>query len=122
MPFRCHRFRRAENRIRKAILPALSPPCTGRTDRHRVDRREALRALGASAGALAALSVIPVPAAAALPEMPHWMLDLVRERLGTTDLREGRVELALPDRADTGLSVPLEVSVPDSPMTPKKTT
>ena len=91
-----------------------------------VGRREALRtlarsagALAGSAGALAALSVIPVPAVAALPEIPRWMLKLVRERLGTTDLREGRVELALPDRADTGMSVPLEVSVPGSPMTPE---
>ena len=83
----------------------------------RFDRRELVRELAGSAGALAALSVIPAPAAAALPEMPYWMLDLVRERLGTTAPREGRVELALPDRADTGLSVPLEVSVPGSPMT-----
>ena len=91
-----------------------------RADRlHRVGRRAALRALAGSAGALAALSVIPVPATAALPELPEWMRALVRERLGTTDLREGRVALALPERADTGLSVPLEVSVPSSPMTPE---
>ena len=105
-----------------------SPPARSEgdgTDRQRhpagrpVGRREALREIGVRAGALAALSVIPVPAAAALPDIPGWMLDLVRERLGTIDLREGRVELALPSRADTGLSVPLEVSVPDSPMTPE---
>ena len=102
-------------------MPASPPTCTDRADRlqHRVGRREALRALGVGAGTLAALSVLPVPASAALPEMPHWMLDLVRERLGTADLRGGRVELRLPDRADTGLSVPLEISVPDSPMTPE---
>ncbi|MCY4453193.1 MAG: hypothetical protein OXC01_14675 [Immundisolibacterales bacterium] len=94
---------------------ARQRPPAGRS----IGRREALRAIGVRAGALAALSVIPVPAAAALPEIPRWMLDLVRERLGTTDLREGRVELALPSRADTGLSVPLKVSVPDSPMTPE---
>ena len=99
-----------------------SPPA--RSDRQeglhgRVGRRDALRVLAGSAGALAAFSVIPVPAAAALPEMPNWMLALVQERLDTTDLQEGRVELALPVRADTGLSVPLEVSVPDSPMTPE---
>jgi len=64
------------------------------------------------------LSVIPVPAAAALPELPEWLRSLVHERLGRSDFREGRVELAMPDRADTGMSVPLEVSVPDSPMTP----
>ena len=80
-------------------------------------RREALRTLARSAGALAALSVIPVPAVAALPEIPDWMWKFIRERVGTTDLREGRVALALPSRADTGLSVPLEVSVPGSPMT-----
>lgn len=45
------------------------------------------------------------------------MRSLVRERLGREEFREGRVVLALPDRADTGLSVPMEVSVPDSPMT-----
>ena len=100
-------------------MPASPPRCSDRADRGRLGRREALRALAGSAGALAALSVIPVPAAAALPEIPEWMQALVRERLGKTDLREGRVELALPDRADTGLSVPLEVSVPGSPMTPE---
>ena len=100
-------------------MPASPPRCSDRADRRRLCRREALRALAGSAGALAALSVIPVPAAAALPEIPEWMQALVRERLGTADLREGRVELALPDRADTGLSVPLEVSVPGSPMTPE---
>ena len=102
-------------------MPASPPTCTDRVDGppRPVARREALRTLAGSAGALATLSVMPVPATAALPEMPHWMLALVRERLGTTDLREGRVELALPDRADTGLSVPLEVSVPGSPMTPE---
>ena len=100
-------------------MQVLPPTCSDRQEglHGRVGRRDALRAFAGSAGALAALSVIPVPAVAALPEMPNWMLALVRERLGTTDLREGRVELALPDRADTGLSVPLEVSVPDSPMT-----
>ena len=46
-------------------------------------------------------------------ESLYWNL----EYMGTPDPREGRVELALPDRADTGLSVPLEVSVPGSPMT-----
>ena len=97
--------------------PLTSTKGTARS--HRFGRREALRTLGVGAGAFAALSVIPVPAVATLPELPNWMLALVHERLGTTDLREGRVELALPDRADTGLSVPLEVSVPGSPMTPE---
>ena len=102
-------------------MPASPPTCSDRAHgpRRQVGRREALRAFAESAGALAALSVIPAPAAAALPEIPHWMLALVRERLGRTDPREGRVELALPSRADSGFSVPLEVSVPGSPMTPE---
>ena len=100
-------------------MPASPPKCSDRAgrSRRRVGRREALQALAGSAGALAALSVIPVPATAALPEIPNWMQALVRERLGTAEPREGKIELALPSRADTGLSVPLEVSVPGSPMT-----
>ena len=78
-------------------------------------RRSALGLLAAGAGALALLPVLSRPAAAA--EMPGWLRDLVGERLGRTQFREGRVQLQLPDRADTGLSVPLAVSVPDSPMT-----
>ena len=99
-------------------MPASPPTCSDRADRP-VSRRVALRAFAGSAGALSVLSVIPVPAAASLPEIPEWMRALVRERLGSIDPREGRVELALPARADTGLSVPLEVSVPGSPMTPE---
>ena len=112
-------FRRAKTESTRGGIPA-SPPIGRHGPDHisRIGRREALRTLAASAGALATLSVVAVPAAAALPEMPYWMLPLVRERLGTTDLREGKVELALPDRADTGLSVPIEVSVPGSPMIP----
>lgn len=98
-------------------MPASPPTCSDRAH-GRVGRREALRTLAGSAGALAALCVVPVPAAAALPKVPEWMLALVRERLGRTDFQEGRVALDLPSRADTGMSVPLEVSVPDSPMTP----
>ena len=101
-------------RGREGGMPASPPTWSDRAHGRRLGRREALRA-----GALAALCVVAVPASAALPEIPAWMLDLVRERLGRTDPREGRVELALPSRADTGLSVPLEVSVPGSPMTPE---
>ena len=49
--------------------------------------------------------------------MPEWLQTLVRDRLGRSDFLEGRVVLEMPKRADTGLSVPLSVSVPDSPMT-----
>ena len=49
--------------------------------------------------------------------MPEWLQALVQDRLGRSDFREGRVVLEMPNRADTGLSVPLSVSVPDSPMT-----
>ena len=98
-------------------MRASPPTCSDRVEHHPLCRREALRTLAGSAGALVALSVVPVRATAAIPEIPDWMRRLVRERLGTVDLREGRVELSLPDRADTGFSVPLEVSVPGSPMT-----
>ena len=84
----------------------------------RVSRRVALRNLAGSAGALAVVSVVGVPAAEALPTIPEWMRTLLLERLGRTEFQEGRVELAMPDRADTGFSVPLEASVPDSPMSP----
>ena len=80
-------------------------------------RRDALRALAVGASSSAVLSVIPVPAFAAIPQMPVWMKTLLRERLGRSEFREGRVVLTLPDRADTGLSVPFEVSVPGSRMT-----
>ena len=43
--------------------------------------------------------------------------EAVRECLGDREALAGRVVLDLPDRADTGVSVPLTVSVPDSPMT-----
>ena len=76
-----------------------------------------MQALVGGTGAVATLSVIPIPVAAAIPEVPPWMLTLINERLGRTDFREGRVELLMPDRADTGLSVPLVATVPDSPMT-----
>ena len=91
-------------------LAEASRFCDGRG---RFDRRRTLQALGC---AVAALSAVTVPTAAALPELPEGLRELVFERLGTREFQEGRVDLALPDRADTGLSVPLTISVPDSPM------
>ncbi len=82
-----------------------------------MNRRKALLGLSACTGTIATISLNPAPAAAAVPEMPNWLQSLVQERLGRTDFREGRVVLEMPNRADTGLSVPLSVSVPDSPMT-----
>lgn len=82
-----------------------------------INRRKALLGLTACTGTIAAISLGPVPAASAVPEMPNWLQTLVRDRLGRSEFVEGRVELEMPNRADTGLSVPLTVSVPDSPMT-----
>ncbi len=73
--------------------------------------------ISACTGTFAAISLSPVSAATAVPDMPEWLQGLVRDRLGRTDFLEGRVVLEMPNRADTGLSVPLTVSVPNSPMT-----
>ena len=82
-----------------------------------IGRRNALKGLAGSTGLIMALSVVPLPAESAVPDIPEWMLNLLSDRLGRTKFQEGRVHLAMPDRADTGLSVPLVASVPDSPMT-----
>jgi sulfur-oxidizing protein SoxY len=82
-----------------------------------ISRRRALRTLAKSAGAAAALSVLPLPARSALPEMLPKLQKAAREQLGDREFLEGRVVLDLPDRANSGVSVPLTVSVPDSPMT-----
>ena len=82
-----------------------------------INRRNALLGLSACAGTVAAVSYRPAAAASAVPDMPEWLRSLVRNRLGRLDFLEGRVVLEMPNRADTGLSVPLTVSVPDSPMT-----
>ena len=82
-----------------------------------INRRKALLGLSSCTGAIAAISLGPLPAASAVPDMPDWLKSLVRDRLGRSDFLEGRVVLEMPNRADTGLSVPLSVSVPDSPMT-----
>ncbi len=82
-----------------------------------MSRRRVLKAMAGGVGTVATLSVVPVRSVSAVPGIPYWMTDLVVARLGSTELAEGRVILDLPSRADTGLSVPLTVSVPDSPMT-----
>ena len=84
--------------------------------RDQVCRRQAIELLAGGAGAYALLSTSPVSAADAFPEVPEWLQNLVFDRLGKKNFREGRIQLDLPDRADTGLSVPLTASVPDSPM------
>ncbi len=89
-------------------------PAGDRLGAERISRRGALCAV---AGSVATVTSTPLSAAQAIPQMPEWMLALVEERLGRRDFREGRVVLDLPDRADSGLSVPMDVSVPDSPMT-----
>ncbi|MDE0306685.1 MAG: hypothetical protein OXI87_17680 [Albidovulum sp.] len=88
----------------------------GMGDRDPVSRRGALEMLAWGAGAVAFLSTSSASAAVALPEIPEWMRRVLIERLGRRNFQEGRIELDLPDRADTGLSVPLTASVPDSPM------
>ena len=75
-----------------------------------------MQVLSGGAGAFVALSAVTISAAAAFPDIPEWMQDLVFERLGNRNFQEGRIVLDLPDRADTGLSVPLIASVPVSPM------
>ena len=82
-----------------------------------INRRKALLGLSVCTGAIATIALNPVPAASAVPEMPEWLRSLVLHRLGRSDFLEGRVVLEMPNRADTGLSVPLSVSVPDSQMT-----
>ena len=82
-----------------------------------INRRKALLGLSVCTGTIAAISLVPVPSASAVAEIPEWLQALVRDRLGRSDFLDGRVELEMPNRADTGLSVPLTVSVPDSPMT-----
>lgn len=84
----------------------------------RPSRRQALRSLVGGVGATAVLTVIPVPVLAAMAEVPERLRRVVRERLGDRHFREGRIQLTLPDRADTGMSVPVSVGVPDSPMSP----
>jgi sulfur-oxidizing protein SoxY len=84
----------------------------------RFSRRQALRAVAGGVGAAVVLSVIPVSARAAMAEVPERLRIVVRDRLGDRHFREGRIQLTLPDRADTGMSVPVSVAVPDSPMSP----
>jgi len=82
-----------------------------------VGRRQALGAIVGGTAAIAALTAVPIPAISSSPNMPEWLAALIAVRLGSTEFVEGRVVLEMPDRADTGLSVPMTVSVPDSPMT-----
>ena len=82
-----------------------------------INRRNALLGLSGLTGTLATISVTSLPALSSVPDMPEWLMALLEERLGRTDFQEGRVVLELPNRADTGLSVPLTASVPDTGMT-----
>jgi sulfur-oxidizing protein SoxY len=84
----------------------------------RLSRRQALRTVAGGVGAAVVLSVIPVRARAAMAEVPERLRIVVRDRLGDRHFRDGRIQLTLPDRADTGMSVPVSVAVPGSPMSP----
>lgn len=81
-----------------------------------VSRRAALAGIGA-AGGIALLAVTPLPVRAAVAEISERLAAILDSRLGGRGMNDGRVVLGLPDRADTGLSVPATISVPDSPMT-----
>jgi sulfur-oxidizing protein SoxY len=77
----------------------------------RLRRRDLLRATaGAAAGGSGLAGLRPAPAASG--ELPA----LLDERVGRAKPKEGRVVLTLPDVAEDGSSVPIEVSV-ESPMT-----
>lgn len=80
------------------------------------DRRKVLCGLASGAG-LAMLSVIPRPVHAELAEASERLKEALHGVMGGRFLKEGRVVLELPKRAETGLSVPVTISMPDSPMT-----
>lgn len=79
-------------------------------------RRSFLRKVGAGAGALALIHVIPRPAHGETLEFPKILEPFLEERLGGLDINAGRIALDMPYIAETGLSVPINFTV-DSPMT-----
>ncbi len=79
-------------------------------------RRKILQTLAGGAGSMALISVIPRAAQAELL-VPDRVFDAMADRMGNLNFQEGAVVLTMPNRADTGLSVPVTVGVPDSPMT-----
>ena len=82
-------------------------------------RRGMLQMLVGGAGSAALLSVTPRPAQAELL-LPDVVYNAMIERMGDLSFREanGNIVLEMPSHAETGLSVPVTLAVPDSPMTP----
>jgi sulfur-oxidizing protein SoxY len=74
-----------------------------RSNRRRVLGMMAVAALGGRLHGAAAADADPVSA-------------LIRDLVGASPLREGRIRLTIPELADTGHSVPVTIDV-DSPMT-----
>ena len=72
--------------------------------------------LGAGAGSLAFLSVVPRPATADTIQLPRRESQILRDIFGSDVLTDGKVGLEMPSIAETGLSVPITFQV-DSPMT-----
>lgn len=79
-------------------------------------RRKVLQTLAGGAGSMALISVIPRAAQAELL-VPDLVFDAMVDRMGELGFKEGTVALTMPNRADTGLSVPVTVGIPDAPMT-----
>lgn len=86
----------------------ISPPCANKR------RRFLLQAGGCTLGAAATLLLSMRPARAT----PGEMRDAIRQTVGQTTPRDGRVSLDLPPLVENGNAVPLTVTV-DSPMTPQ---
>lgn len=89
----------------------------GMSGRSNLDRRSFLQMAGGGAVALSFLRVTPLAATeAAGLEIPEHIRPLLEEAFGGADLRPGRISIDLPIIAETGLSVPITLSVA-SPMT-----
>ena len=82
-----------------------------------ISRRDVLRGAAAGATGMAFLAATPIPVQAAIAEIREKLLPSLKARFGDRPINDGRVVLEIPDRADTGLSVPTTISVPNSPMT-----
>jgi sulfur-oxidizing protein SoxY len=71
----------------------------------------------AASGGLAVAAVLPSRAAAQLTRVqPNNMPDVIRKLVGSAQINQGKVKLALPPLVENGNLVPLSVSV-ESPMT-----
>lgn len=78
-------------------------------------RRAALRG-GAAAGAVAAVSLVPLPWREARASQEDALAAAIREAVGEAEAEEGGIALRVPAVAENGAVVPLGVVV-ESPMT-----